>query len=213
MKEILERQNLHSKNLQKLVQPSLELQLENSNFLRLSKEVAEKSHQLRQMRGEEIHSLNIEELKQLEKFLEVGLSRVLETKGERIKKEISTLNRNGMLLMQENEQLKQQIAHNSKGLNNVEAEPENPVFDEGQSSNSVTYTSSLVLLWIKIVPITPISVCDYVSRKICTKKKKVINEENAIPSSQYNVYRWNAYAKLSCMKAHLSSGAIVCIAS
>ncbi|KAF6152848.1 hypothetical protein GIB67_025866 [Kingdonia uniflora] len=129
MKEILERQNLHSKNLQKLVQPSLELQLENSNFLRLSKEVAEKSHQLRQMRGEEIHSLNIEELKQLEKFLEVGLSRVLETKG--------------MLLMQENEQLKQQIAHNSKGLNNVEAEPENPVFDEGQSSNSVTYTSSL----------------------------------------------------------------------
>lgn len=34
----------------------------------------------RQMRGEDLHGLNIEELQQLEKMLEVGLSRVLETK-------------------------------------------------------------------------------------------------------------------------------------
>jgi hypothetical protein len=34
----------------------------------------------RRMRGEDLHGLNIEELQQLEKALEVGLSRVLETK-------------------------------------------------------------------------------------------------------------------------------------
>jgi len=82
MKEILERHNLHSKNLEKLDQPSLELQLvENSNHSRLSKEIGEKSHQLRQMRGEELQGLNVEELQQLERSLESGLSRVIEKKG------------------------------------------------------------------------------------------------------------------------------------
>ncbi|OMO73008.1 Transcription factor, MADS-box [Corchorus olitorius] len=81
VREILERHNLHSKNLEKLEQPSLELQLvENSNHSMLSKEIAEKSHQLRQMRGEDLHGLNIEELQQLEKSLESGLSRVMEKK-------------------------------------------------------------------------------------------------------------------------------------
>ncbi|KAL1126476.1 hypothetical protein V6Z11_A13G114100 [Gossypium hirsutum] len=32
------------------------------------------------MRGEELHGLNIEELQQLEKSLEIGLSRVMEKK-------------------------------------------------------------------------------------------------------------------------------------
>ncbi|CAI0419867.1 unnamed protein product [Linum tenue] len=81
MKEILERHNLHSKNIEKLEQPSLELQLvENSNFTRLSKEVAEKTRQLRQMRGEDLNGLNIEELQHLEKSLESGLTRVMEKK-------------------------------------------------------------------------------------------------------------------------------------
>lgn len=34
----------------------------------------------RRMRGEDLQGLNIEELQQMEKMLEVGLSRVLETK-------------------------------------------------------------------------------------------------------------------------------------
>ncbi|XP_019421407.1 PREDICTED: MADS-box protein SVP-like isoform X2 [Lupinus angustifolius] len=92
MKEILERHNLHSKNLAKMEQPSLELQLvENSNYTRLSKEVAEKSHELRQMRGEDLHGLDIEELQQLERFLEAGLGRVIEKKGEKIMNEITDL--------------------------------------------------------------------------------------------------------------------------
>ncbi|KAF3668644.1 MADS-box protein SVP [Capsicum annuum] len=132
MKQILERRDLHSKNLEKLDQPSLELQLvENSNYSRLSKEISEKSHRLRQMRGEEIQGLNIEELQQLEKSLETGLSRVIEKKG--------------MQLMEENEKLRQQVMEISSNKNNngyknpIVFEPEIEFnYEEGQSSESVT---------------------------------------------------------------------------
>ncbi|GAV66831.1 SRF-TF domain-containing protein/K-box domain-containing protein, partial [Cephalotus follicularis] len=81
MKDIIERYHLHSNNLNKLNQQrSLELQLENSCHIRLSKEVAEKSHQLRQMRGDDLGGLNVEELHQLEKMLVAGLNCVLEKK-------------------------------------------------------------------------------------------------------------------------------------
>ncbi|XP_022751126.1 MADS-box protein SVP-like isoform X1 [Durio zibethinus] len=136
MKEILERYNLRSKNLEKLEQPSLELQLvENSNHSMLSMEVAEKSHQLRQMRGEELEGLNIEELQQLEKFLEAGLSRVIEKKGQRIIREINDLKTKGMQLMEENERLKLEI---SNGRREVAGDSENVFCEEGQSSESVT---------------------------------------------------------------------------
>ncbi|XP_062143690.1 MADS-box protein JOINTLESS isoform X2 [Alnus glutinosa] len=139
MKEIVERHKLHSKNLEKLDQPSLELQLvENSNYSRLSKEISEKSHQLRQMRGEELQGLNIEELHQLEKSLEAGLSRVIEKKGEKIMTEITDLQRKGMQLMEENERLRQQVAEISNGRRHVGADSENVITEEGQSSESVT---------------------------------------------------------------------------
>ncbi|OAY35746.1 MADS-box protein SVP [Manihot esculenta] len=139
MKEILERHNLHSKNLEKLEQPSLELQLvENSNRSRLSKEVAEKSHQLRQMRGEELQGLNIEQLQQLEKSLEVGLSRVIEKKGEKIMNEISELQTKGRKLMEENERLRQEVMEISNCRKQTIADSENVVYEEGQSSESVT---------------------------------------------------------------------------
>jgi hypothetical protein len=144
MKDILERYNLqYSNGLEKMGQPSLELQvcltssfgglgsiehislglgsqgewnhlivyqwlfqLEHGNNIRLSKEVADKSQQLRyiiilvatvsffhvltdtnsiafddrQARGEDLQGLNLDELQKLEKKLEAGLRRVLETK-------------------------------------------------------------------------------------------------------------------------------------
>ncbi|PSS30024.1 MADS-box protein like [Actinidia chinensis var. chinensis] len=139
MKEILERHNLHSKNLEKLDQPSLELQLlENSNYSRLSKEVTDKSHQLRQMRGEELQGLSIEELQQLERSLEIGLSRVIEKKGEKIMREISHLQQKGMQLMEENEKLTQQVMKASYAQKNISADSENTLYEEGQSSESVT---------------------------------------------------------------------------
>nr|AIY25020.1 short vegetative phase 1 [Dimocarpus longan] len=138
MKEILERHNLHSKNLEKLDQPSLELQLvENSSYTRLSKEIADKSHRLRQLRGEELQALNIEELQVLEKSLEVGLSRVIEKKGQKIMKEISHLQAKGIQLMEDNERLRQQVVEITSGRRHV-GDLENVVYEEGQSSESVT---------------------------------------------------------------------------
>ncbi|KAJ7943724.1 MADS-box protein like [Quillaja saponaria] len=139
MKDILDRHHLHAKNLSKLDQPSLELQLvENSNYTRLSKEVAEKSNQLRQMRGEDLHGLNIEELQHLEKSLEGGLSRVIEKKGEKIMNEIADLQKKGMQLMEENERLKQQVADISTSRRHGLPDSENLITEEGLSSESVT---------------------------------------------------------------------------
>ncbi|XP_016201055.1 MADS-box protein JOINTLESS [Arachis ipaensis] len=140
MKEILERHHLHSKNLAKMEQPSLELQLvENSNYTRLSKEVAEKSHKLRQLRGEDLQGLNIEELQQLERSLETGLGRVIEKKGEKIMSEITDLQRKGMQLVEENERLRRQVVEITHGKgHHGGGESEIIVGEEGQSSESVT---------------------------------------------------------------------------
>ncbi|XWS25376.1 hypothetical protein CRYUN_Cryun27aG0063600 [Craigia yunnanensis] len=141
MKDTLGRYNLHSNNLNKLDQPSLELQLENSNNIRLSKEIADKSHQLRQMRGEDLRGLNIDELQQLEKMLESGLARVLETKGERITTEISLLEKKGSQLLEENKLLKQMVSL-FKGKRPVLADSDVAVQEEGKSSESVTNVCS-----------------------------------------------------------------------
>ncbi|XWS14915.1 hypothetical protein CRYUN_Cryun35bG0049900 [Craigia yunnanensis] len=142
IKDILGRYNLHSNNLNKLDQPSLELQLENSNQMRFSKEIADKSHQLRQMRGEDLRGLNIDELQQLEKMLESGLTRVLETKGERIMNEISSLEKKGAQLLEENKQLKQKMVTSCKGKRPVLADSDVAVQEEGMSSESVTNVCS-----------------------------------------------------------------------
>ncbi|OAY23192.1 MADS-box protein JOINTLESS [Manihot esculenta] len=143
MRETLARYYLHSNKLDKLDRPSLELELQNSNRMLLSKEVAEKTHQLRQMRGEDLQGLNIEELQQLEKMLEVGLSRVLETKGDKIMNEISALEKKGALLLEENKQLKEKMMTLCKGKRPVILESDVAIQqEEGVSSESATNVCS-----------------------------------------------------------------------
>ncbi|XP_068643090.1 MADS-box protein JOINTLESS-like [Aristolochia californica] len=139
MMEIIQRHSLHSKNVQKVDQPSLDLHLENAHYSRLTKEIAEKSHQLRQLRGEDLQGSTIEELQQLEKTLEAGLSRVLERKGEKIMKEIDDLQMRGVHLMEENVRLRQRIMKMSKNKQVMESEP--ILCEDGQSSDSVTDVS------------------------------------------------------------------------
>ncbi|XP_038985987.1 MADS-box protein JOINTLESS isoform X2 [Phoenix dactylifera] len=143
MKEILEKHSLHSKNLQKVEQPSLDLNLENSNYTRLNKQVAEASLQLRQMRGEELQGLTIQELQQLEKTLETGLSCVLERKGQQIMEQINCLQQKGMQLMEENEQLRKQVVEMARAGRQVLTDSENVIYEDGQSSESVTNASHL----------------------------------------------------------------------
>ncbi|XP_022762399.1 MADS-box protein SVP-like [Durio zibethinus] len=131
--QVIERRNLESERFDRLdTIPSLELQLESSTYAMLSKEVAEKTQELRQLRGEELQGLDLEELKHLEKLLEGGLSQVTKTKDERCMKEISTLKRKGAELMEENQLLKQQ-------MENLPHVVEAVVAHQGQSSESIAH--------------------------------------------------------------------------
>ncbi|KAD7478758.1 hypothetical protein R6Q59_005483 [Mikania micrantha] len=137
MKEILERHSLHSKNIEKLDQPSLELQLvEDANYAKLSKEVAERTLRLRRLRGEELHPLSIEDLHQLEKSLEAGLGRVVAKKSEVIMNEINHLQEKGMQLMAENDRLRHEMLRVSNARKQVHTEMAHVIVDEGQSSES-----------------------------------------------------------------------------
>ncbi|XP_037495970.1 MADS-box protein SVP isoform X2 [Jatropha curcas] len=121
MNQVIGRRNLQQKNFGKFDQSSLEQQLEDGTFTALSKEVAQRTLELRHMRGEELQRLSIEQLQELEKSLERGLKRVLETKEAQ--------------LIEENERLKQQIMNVPMGRLHL-SEP-------GQSSDSmITNTSS-----------------------------------------------------------------------
>ncbi|GJS16023.1 MADS-box protein JOINTLESS [Tanacetum coccineum] len=138
MKEILERHSLHSKNLEKLDQPSLELQLvEDANYAKLSKEVSERTLQLRRLRGEELHNLGIEELHQLEKSLEAGLGRVVTKKGEVIMSEINRLQEQGVQLMEENNRLRQEMVKISNARKQIHNDTENAIGEESESSESL----------------------------------------------------------------------------
>ncbi|KAK8463192.1 hypothetical protein SEVIR_1G335300v4 [Setaria viridis] len=93
MNEIIDKYNTHSKNLGKAEQPSLDLNLEHSKYANLNEQLTEASLRLRQMRGEELEGLSVDELQQLEKNLEAGLHRVLQTKDQQFLEQISELQR------------------------------------------------------------------------------------------------------------------------
>ncbi|XBH87211.1 hypothetical protein VPH35_074718 [Triticum aestivum] len=135
--QIIDRYNSHSKILKKADEPSqLDLH-EDSNCARLRDELAEASLWLQQMRGEELQSLNVQQLQALEKSLESGLGSVLKTKSQKIMDQISELERKRVQLIEENARLKEQA---SKMEMQVAADSP-AVYEEGQSSESVTNTS------------------------------------------------------------------------
>ncbi|CAO2834485.1 unnamed protein product [Amaranthus hypochondriacus] len=141
MKDILARYASQTKNDEKPAESFLELQLENSNIAKLNREVAEKTQELRKLRGEDLQGVELEELQNLERLIEGSLSRVLDVKGKLIKDEIETLQNQGALLMEENLMLKKMLAI-SQGRKPVvvdQSETSTIIHEEGgQSSDSVT---------------------------------------------------------------------------
>ncbi|XP_021830264.1 MADS-box protein SVP-like [Prunus avium] len=99
---------LEKKNFIKL-QSFCMSQLESSTSAALSKEIAENTHELRKLMGDELQELNMKELQELEKLLGSGLRRVRDAKGEIVLKEITSLKWKGSQMMQENKRLKQVI--------------------------------------------------------------------------------------------------------
>ncbi|KAG8097131.1 hypothetical protein GUJ93_ZPchr0013g35158 [Zizania palustris] len=140
MKQIIDRYKSHSKTLQRSGEPSHQLDLhaeDSSTYARLKEELAEASLSLRQLRGEELHRLNVEQLKELEKSLELGLDSVMKTKSRKILDKINELERKRMQLIEENSRLKEQVSWMSRMEMQPGAESE-VVHEEGQSSDSVT---------------------------------------------------------------------------
>ncbi|KAJ0086873.1 hypothetical protein Patl1_08656 [Pistacia atlantica] len=119
MKDTISRYNLHANNIGKLDQLSLELQLENSNNIRLSKEVADKSHELR-----------------------CSYEFYFSYQSELIMNEISSLERKGAQLLEKNRQLKQKVSNLYKGKSLVLADSEIAIPEEGLSSESATNVCS-----------------------------------------------------------------------
>jgi len=137
MNEIIAKYNTHSKNLGKEEPPSLDLNLEHSKYANLNEQLAEASLQLRQMRGEELEGLSVEELQQLEKNLEAGLHRVLQTKDQQFLEQISELQRKSSQLAEENTQLRNQVSQIPPSGKQAVADTENVIVEDGQSSESV----------------------------------------------------------------------------
>jgi hypothetical protein len=138
MKQIIDRYDSHSKTLQRSEEPSQPA--EDRACARLREELVEASLKLRQMRGEELHRLNVQQLQELEKSLESGLSSVLKTKSQKIIDEIRGLERKRMQLIEENSRLKEQVSRMARLEMQLGADSE-VVYEEGMSSESVTNTS------------------------------------------------------------------------
>ncbi|CAL4912966.1 unnamed protein product [Urochloa decumbens] len=141
MKQIIDRYDSHSKTLQKSEAPSqLQSHVDDNTCAKLREELAEATLKLRQMRGEELQRLSVQQLQELEKTLESGLGSVLKTKSQKISDEISGLERKRMLLIEENSRLKEQVTRMARMEMQLGADSE-VVYEEGQSSESVTNTS------------------------------------------------------------------------
>ncbi|XP_022896326.1 MADS-box protein SVP-like isoform X1 [Olea europaea var. sylvestris] len=117
MMELIERHRRQSENSSKLGKPSLQLQ-ENDNYGLLSKMLEEKTRELRQLKGEELQGLDMDELIKLEKRVHGVLNHVVETKNDKFFKEINMLMKKESKLMEENAKLKQQ-AEKSEGTGNA----------------------------------------------------------------------------------------------
>ncbi|KAL6861260.1 hypothetical protein ACP4OV_016960 [Aristida adscensionis] len=140
MNEIIDKYSTHSKNLgNSHHQPSIDLNLEHGKYTGLNEQLSEASLQLRQMRGEALDGLSVEELHQMERKLEAGLQRVLCTKDHLFMQQISDLQQKGTQLAEENAHLRNQVPQGpaTRTVAVAAADTENVLAEDGQSSESV----------------------------------------------------------------------------
>nr|GMD91298.1 MADS-box protein SVP-like [Ipomoea batatas] len=142
MKQILQKYVSHSSNIHNYPRPLQFLQQENSLQVRINKEISDKTRELRQISGEDLEGLSLEELEELEQKLEIGLNRVSETKDDQLRNEIATLQYKGAELMEENNRLKQEVA-NDRQNGRIVGDMDRMILEEGQTSDqSITNNST-----------------------------------------------------------------------
>ncbi|KAF5758475.1 putative transcription factor MADS-MIKC family [Helianthus annuus] len=111
MSEVLERHGqLQSQNVGEVqLSSDQKMEIACKRAAILSEELVEKTHELRQMNGEDIQGLDLKELNKLEAIIESGLAAVVKAKGERMLNQINTLKKKEAQLLEEKEFLKQQL--------------------------------------------------------------------------------------------------------
>ncbi|KAH7654637.1 MADS box transcription factor domain-containing protein [Dioscorea alata] len=109
MCEILHKHSIQPDNSVKPDEQTLDLLKNNSGYAALMKDYADQLRQLRQMRGEDLQGLTLEELVRLERTIDNGLARVIERKGQQIMEELNSLQQKGMQLLEENKRLKEKM--------------------------------------------------------------------------------------------------------
>ncbi|CAH9116547.1 unnamed protein product [Cuscuta epithymum] len=141
MQQVLARQNMQSNKMENLDNhhdhAPIELE-DNRTHAKLMKDCMDKDRQLRQLMGEDIQELDMDDLITLEKQMERGLSRVLKMKETLHLNEITALKNQGAFLKEENEQMKH-FVHQQMGRG------EKPPSDQlvpGQSDNSISEACS-----------------------------------------------------------------------
>ncbi|XP_019454786.1 PREDICTED: MADS-box protein AGL24-like isoform X3 [Lupinus angustifolius] len=97
MKDILTRYNQHFHDINQRQGP-LEMQLEDNTYNELRKKVAEKTQQLRRMKGEDFEGLNLDDVQHMEERLEEGLKRVIMAKEKLIADEIVALQKKMIMI-------------------------------------------------------------------------------------------------------------------
>ncbi|KAM0950881.1 putative transcription factor MADS-MIKC family [Dioscorea sansibarensis] len=107
--EILHKHSTHAEDPLKPNQQALDFLTGNGPDAVLKKEYADKMRQLRQMRGEDLQGLTIEELVHLERTIDVGLTRVLLMKERQIMEQLNKLQQKGMQLLEDNKRLKEKV--------------------------------------------------------------------------------------------------------
>ncbi|KAL6197528.1 hypothetical protein ACLB2K_033136 [Fragaria x ananassa] len=110
-------------------------------MMRLNVELAEKIRELRHMEGKDLEELDIDELQRLENMIEGGLSRVVETKDQRIMSQIQALETKGAELAEENNLLIRQslgtlLSMESSGISTDDDD------EQGMATESCTISTS-----------------------------------------------------------------------
>ncbi|XP_074312811.1 MADS-box transcription factor 23-like [Silene latifolia] len=127
---------------------SLELLSDKDDCLYWREEVAKKSRQERQMKGEDLDGLNIEELSQLERQIEKAYTRIRRTKDAKLRSVITEFKRKEEKLMESDGKQKQKV---SKTVGGTEVHWTKKQLDlvtnceETHTQNNVIYDTSLRL--------------------------------------------------------------------
>ncbi|XP_054790419.1 MADS-box protein JOINTLESS-like [Prosopis cineraria] len=106
MQQITLRHDMHL-GMHRSDQPCIDLQIGSESYNKLSHEIEKRTHELRQLNGEELQDSTIQELQKLEELVETGLMRVSKAKDKAMIDETFKLKRKGKQLMEENRRLKQ----------------------------------------------------------------------------------------------------------